>query len=283
VNKVQSNYFDTMHMAFERGGTFTDTTAAANEVIVNASFARKHWPDGNALGHRLRIAQTDSEPWMHIVGVVADANMQGPTVESSTPMFYVPDRIEATDVLRGGAFAIRDQTILIRTDADARALTPAAAMLTQLGVKRPSPPAPVSRVIDASIAAPKFVMLLLTVLTCLALALATIGLYGVMTYTVAQRTREIGIRVALGATEARIARGVIGSATALAVIGGVLGLAAAGWATKLIATELYGVTRLDPASFIVGGAVLLTAALVACVVPTRRALAVDPVTAIRAD
>jgi putative ABC transport system permease protein len=139
-----------------------------------------------------------------------------------------------------------------------------------------------SGVADA-IAEPRFVMLLLTLFTALALCLAAIGLYGVLGYAVAQRTREIGIRVALGATRTRIARGVIAGGVALAISGAVVGLAIARWGTKVIETQLYGVARSDSASFFAAAIVLVVAALVACIVPTRRALAVDPMTAIRAD
>ncbi|HEX4681895.1 MAG TPA: ABC transporter permease, partial [Gemmatimonadaceae bacterium] len=272
VNAVQATFFATMGMRFRRGGSFTDTTATAHQVIVNESFARKHWADGAALGARVRIAQTDSEPWLTIIGVVSDASVSGPTAESTAPIFYTPSSGHQGE-----------PRILVRTTADARALAPATAMLRQIGSKHPTPPASVEQMISRSIAAPRFIMLLLAVLTALALLLAGVGLFGVMTYTVAQRTREIGIRMALGATEARIARSVVARSTGLTLCGAAIGLAGAAWATKAIESQLHGVTRLDPASFIAGGLVLIGAALVASVVPTRRALSVDPMTAIRAD
>ncbi len=126
-------------------------------------------------------------------------------------------------------------------------------------------------------------MLLLRVFTVLALVLAGVGFYGVMAFIVAQQTREIGIRVALGASRGRVARAILSRGTALAAIGAAIGLVVSRWGTHLIENQLYGVTRSDPASLIVGALVLMSAALLACVVPTRRALAVDPMTAIRAD
>jgi putative ABC transport system permease protein len=126
-------------------------------------------------------------------------------------------------------------------------------------------------------------MLLLTLFTALALALAAIGLYGVLGYAVAQRTREIGIRVALGAPRTRIARSVIVGGIALALSGAAVGLGIARWGTKVIESQLFGVARSDSASFFAAAIVLVVAALLACVVPTRRALAVDPMTAIRAE
>jgi putative ABC transport system permease protein len=126
-------------------------------------------------------------------------------------------------------------------------------------------------------------MLLLTVFTSLALVLAAVGMYGVMTYNVTQKTREIGIRVALGAPSGRIARSVLVTGAALAIVGSAIGLAFAAWGTKLIENQLYGVARSDVVSFVAAVVVLVGAALIACVVPMRRALSVDPITAIRAD
>jgi ABC-type antimicrobial peptide transport system permease subunit len=133
------------------------------------------------------------------------------------------------------------------------------------------------------LAGPRFITLLLTAFTLLAVALAAIGLYGVMSHRVAQDTREIGIRVALGASGSRIGRTVIARGLTLTVAGIALGLGGARWATKIVESQLHGVSRLDPASFVVGAVILVAISLIACVVPMRRALAVDPMTAIRAD
>jgi ABC-type antimicrobial peptide transport system permease subunit len=134
-----------------------------------------------------------------------------------------------------------------------------------------------------SIAGPRFTMLLLAAFTVLALILAAVGLYGVLAYAVAQRTREIGIRIALGATRRVVARAVIGQGAALAVIGIIVGLAGSFWATKLIEKMLYGVPRSDPISFAAGALLLFGTAMAACLVPMRRAVAVDPLIAMRAE
>jgi putative ABC transport system permease protein len=126
-------------------------------------------------------------------------------------------------------------------------------------------------------------MLLLSIFASIALVLTAIGLYGVMSYAVAQQTREIGIRVALGASLGLIARTVIGRGVGLAAIGAVIGLIGAMWGTKLIEHELYGVARSDVLSFAVAVGVLLAAAVLACIMPTRAAVTVDPIRAIRAD
>jgi putative ABC transport system permease protein len=272
VNAVKPNYFATMGISLREGSTFTDTTAASHQVIVNDGFARKHWPVGAALGHRVRIAQSDSTPWRTIVGVANDAKTSGPTMELTAPVFYTPTNAQSA----GPAF-------LIRTTGGAAALSSLPMIAQQMGARRNATVMPVERTMANSMAGPRFVMTLLTIFTALALLLAGVGLYGVMAYGVTQRTREIGIRVALGASQSRVARRVLASGATLAMIGAVIGLGAASWATRLITSELYGVERLDPTSFVLGGLVLIAAALVACIVPTRRALAVDPMTAIRAE
>ena len=272
VNAVKPNYFSTMGIALREGSTFTDTTVRSHQVIVNDGFARKHWPAGAAVGHRVRIAQSDTTSWMTIIGVAGDAKMSGAKVESSAPMFYTAN----TGQTAGPA-------IFVRTKNGASSLSSLPLMAQQMGARRNATIMSVERTMSNSIAGTRFVMTLLTIFTGLALVLAGVGLYGVMAYGVAQRTREIGIRVALGASRGRVARRVVASGAWLALIGAAIGLATAAYATRMIASQLYGIERLDPLSFVIGGVVLVGAALLACIVPTRRALAVDPMTAIRAD
>jgi hypothetical protein len=272
VNTIQQNFFATMGMHFEAGGLFSDTTTNSRQLIVNAAFARKHWPTGGAVGHRVRVVESDSTPWYTIVGVVNDASTTGPEVESTAPIFYSPMSVF-------GPFP----RVMVRIAGPASTLAPAMSTLKTLGVRQVTPPNSIAALMTRYLAGPRFVMTLLTTLTLLALLLAAVGLYGMMAYTVAQQTREIGIRVALGASSDRVARSVVGRGAALAIVGAAIGLAAATWGTRVIESQLYGVTRLDPVSFAIGAVVLVGAALIACVVPTRRALAVDPMTAIRAD
>jgi ABC-type antimicrobial peptide transport system permease subunit len=138
-------------------------------------------------------------------------------------------------------------------------------------------------IVSRTISGPRFTMLLLSAFTFLALVLAAVGLYGVMAYSVTQRTREIGIRIALGATQRAIAKAVVLRGVLLALMGAGMGLAGAFWGSRLIAKMLYGVAPLDPISFAAGALLLIFTAIAACVVPTRRALAIDPIRAIRAD
>src|SRR5262245_25493996 len=277
VNSVERSYFATMGMTFTHGAVFSDTLPTSHQVIVNEGFARRHWQQ--PLGKRLRILEKSlagedegSVVWLTIVGVVRDARTIGALSESNAPLLYTPlNEISQVPV------------ILVRIDGESQALAPASAMIAQMGVKRAPPPESIAAMMARAIAGPRFIMLLLAILTTLALVLAAVGLYGVMSYSVSEQTREIGIRVALGASGSRIARRVIGAGGALACAGVIAGFAFAVWGTRLIETQLHDVDRLDPVSFAVGAVILIGVAVVACIVPTRRALAVDPMTAIRAE
>jgi putative ABC transport system permease protein len=273
VNTVDNDFFKTLGIRIVEGSLFTDTTAAAGQVIVNAAFARSHWPAGGALGHRVRVAYQGTGPWRTIVGVASDALTAGPGVISTAPLLYSPF----------GAPSLQE-SIMVRTDRGMDLAGVVRALVKSIDPQQ-TPPGVQSTetVVARRIAGPRFTMLLLTMFTILALLLAAVGLYGVMAYSVAQRTREIGIRVALGATQGRIAKAVVLRGVLLAFIGAAIGLGGAYWGTRLIAEMLYGVAPLDVASFATGAVVLVLTAVVACVVPTRRALAVDPIRAIRAD
>jgi putative ABC transport system permease protein len=272
INQIGSSFFQTMGMHLVQGTMFTDTTADANQIIVNAGFARKHWGAASAVGHRVRVAQNgEKRPWRTIVGVANDASTLGPMAESTQPLIYSAAADSAV------------VSIIVRTEGSASSLTPIKALVRSVDAGLRPEITSVEREMSATVAAPRFVMLLLSVFTVLALLLAAIGLYGVMAYTVAEQTREIGIRVALGATRSRIARAIVMGSAAVAVLGAAVGMATAAWGTKLIEHQLFGVERSDVVSFIAPIVVLLGAAAVACIVPTRRALAVDPMTAIRAD
>jgi putative ABC transport system permease protein len=273
VNAIDQNFFETMHIPLIEGTLFTDTSSAAGQVIVNAAFARSHWGPGAALGKRVRVADETGGQWLTIVGVAADAQTTGAGLVSTAPFLYTPLGAPSTH-----------EALMIRTDAPVDLAATIRAITKSINQAVPAPQVQsVEDYVQRSIARPRFTMALLTAFTVLALILAAVGLYGVMAYSVAQRTREFGIRMALGAPAARIARSVVQRGVGLAVVGTAIGLCGAYWATRLVATLLYGVAPLDVTSFVVGAVVLLATAILACIVPARRALAVDPVTAIRAE
>ena len=272
VNNIQHGYFGVMRQGMVAGTEFTDTTDAAGQVIVNAGFAKKHWPGESPIGKHIRVAHDGTEPWRTIVGVAAEAATGGPVSEEATaPMLYTAAMDSVT------------AAVLVRTSGTADLLQPVQALAHNIAPGVTVKVRSVETGVAEAIAEPRFVMWLLTLFTALALALAAIGLYGVLGYAVAQRTREIGIRVALGAPRTRIARGVIVGGVALALSGAAIGLGIAHWGTKVIQSQLFGVARSDSTSFVAAAIVLVVAALLACIVPTRRALAVDPMTAIRSD
>lgn len=270
-NEVTPNFFSTLGIGLTEGTTFTDTSEAANQIIVNEGFARKHWPRGTAVGRHIRIAFNGQGTWKTVVGVAADASPSGPTGDMTEPMLYVPHADNSSTAIYFRASGGDGVAQLARSVV--RSIDPSL---------HPTIVSVTAALHDAT-SAPRFIMAVLSVFTILALVLASIGLYGVMAHAVAQQTREIGIRVALGASRGRIARHVIVRGVALAVVGATLGLIASHWGTKLIQQQLYGVAPTDTLSLVAGGVVLIGAALLACVVPTRRALGVDPMTAIRAE
>jgi putative ABC transport system permease protein len=271
-NGVQPDYFRQMGIRILQGRTFTDTTEKSTEVMVNEGFARKFWRGENVVGRRLRVAFNGKGDWSTIVGVAADAYTSGLTSQASDPMLYTPFQ---------GQF---QPALIVRTTPGTNAIATVRSLLPAMD--RHLPPPSVTNVEDAmleSIASPRFTMLLLAIFTVLALVLAAVGLYGVLAYAVAQRTREIGIRIALGATRRTIARTIMGQGALLAVCGIVIGLGGAYWATKFIDKMLYGVPRGDPYSFAAGALLLFATAMAACLVPMRRAVAVDPLIAMRAE
>ncbi len=272
TNGVEPDYFRVMRMKVLEGTPQTDTSAAAGQVLVNEGFARKYWGGISPLGKRLRILYNSKGQWLTVVGVVADAATGGLTQDATMPMLYT------------GPSGMYQPTAIVRTSGDANPLPALRALVWSIDPHLPPAEiANVESVMHDSISGVRFTMLLLTVLTSLAVVLAAVGLYGVMAYGVAQRTREIGIRIALGATRSEIGRAIVSEGVALAFAGVIAGLAGAYWATKLVEKLLYGIGRGDPVAFGTGAAVLLLTAVVACLVPMRRALAVDPLVAMRAE
>jgi putative ABC transport system permease protein len=272
VNGVQTGYFRTMRVPIVQGTTFTDTSENSTQVIVNAGYARKHWQEKSPVGARIRIAYQGKGAWLTIVGVAADAMLSGPVRETSAPFLYTPWA------------AGTNPSIMIRA-AEGAEISPAVRVAMRSFDPHGRPPfvSSMSTLVQSAIGEPRFVMLILSAFTFLAVLLAAVGLYGVLSYSVAQRTREIGIRVALGATRGTVAADIVRRGMALAIIGAMIGLLAAYWARGGVEKLLFGVPSLDAMSFAAGGLGLLVAALLACIIPTRRALAVDPMTAIRAD
>jgi predicted permease len=273
VASILPDYFRVVGATLVEGRPIQDTLGTSREVVINEGFARRHWKPGQAVGHRIRITQGGGGDWLTIVGVVRDVTTGGPTGDKSAPFLYTAAIPESMPGLG----------IVVRTDGN----TATTAMILAAARSQPATSRVMQRsaerVIASALAGPRFIMTLMVIFSTLALVLAAIGLYGMMAYAVAQRTREIGIRIALGATQDVIARSVVGKGALLGVGGAAVGLTLAFWATKMIEGSLFGVSRLDPGSFVAGGVGLVLIAIMASLIPTLRAIRVDPMTSIRAD
>jgi len=225
-------------------------------------------------GHR-REGREQSGSWSTVVGVASDIPFLGLTNDRSEPLVYVP-------------FSTTDQhpeiSISLRTIDGFEPTTAFRQVVKQLDAKLPPPAvASAGAALAESIATERFTMTLLAIFAGLAVVLSALGLYGVISYVVAQRTREIGIRIALGATPRNIAGAVVLRGLVLSIVGLALGLAAAGWGTRIIRTLLHGVSTTDPLSFAAAATLLFGVSLLACTIPMRRAMRVDPVIAMRGE
>jgi putative ABC transport system permease protein len=281
TNSAAPDYFAMVRMPLLAGRTFDDGSAERNEVIVSISLARQLWPNESPLGRRFRnglpAPDGSHEPWQTVIGVVPD--MVQDLIESSAHLAIYGPLLTSDPTTMGGNTVT--MLVRLRTDASGAVMNRIAASIAP-DARRPVI-TNVRESIDESMASPRFIMQVLATFAALGVLLAAIGLFGVISYGVAQRTREIGVRMTLGATRASIARLVVGDGLRLAIIGIVLGLLGATAATRLIQSLLYGVSRLDALSFALGAVLLLVVAVVACAIPMWRATGVDPVVAVRAE
>ena len=259
--------------------TAADRAESVPVAVVNETMARKYWKDGNPLGRRIRMG-SPSRPWITVVGVVGDQqhNGLGSVVKEK---FYRPH----AQFAQVTGFAPRGMTLVVRTAGDPfLALAPVRQVLAGLDPALPvAGVRPMTDVVSAAIAAPRLTGWLLGVFALSALTLAAVGIYGVLSYVVSQRTREIGIRMAIGARPSEVLRLVLGRGFALALAGVAVGLAVALAASRVMASLLYQVQPRDPATFIGVPVVLVIVALIASLVPALRATRVDPIVALRTE
>ncbi len=271
VNIVTPDYFRTMGIPLHEGRDFTDhdDASAPKVVIVNQTLAHVAWPGESALGHRLRPQETDD--WLTVIGVVGDVKhrrLSEPPQAQVYTAHYQDPKIFACVVARtaGPPLAVADgvRAAIWSVDKD----QPVWSV------------APMAQVLDRALAPTRFLLWLFGAFAGVALLLAAIGIYGVLSYAVAQRTQEIGIRVALGARAGQVLALVVGQGMALTLGAIVLGLGAAAALGGLMRSLLFGVTPADVPTFALAALVLALVALVACWLPARRATRVDPVAAL---
>ena len=270
---VSPDYFRAMGITLVRGRSFTerDTAGAPRVAIINETFARRFFAGEDPIGKRIHVTN-GPETFREVVGIVADVRQYG--LDREAPIqFYEPYLQEP----------FSGMSLVVRTAAEPSALS-AAIRQEVFALDKDQPVASVrtlEEVLAESVARRRFSMWLLGLFGGVALLLASVGIFGVMNYTVAQRTHEIGIRLALGAQRRDILRLVVGQGMILALIGVALGLIAAFAGTRVMASMLYGVSATDPLTFTGVALLLAVVAFLACYLPARRATRVDPMVALR--
>ena len=279
VSMVTPEYFHVLRMPLLRGRLFRDSDdeKAPPVALVNESFARTYWPNGDAVGQHVKLNSARGAPasaWTTIVGVVADARTES-LAESSGPQVFQSLYQRHP----------KDLAILLRGQLDAAA-TP-VELRQQVQLVNPELPVfgaqMLNEMVTASLSERRFSMEMVGLFALTALLLAALGIYGVISYAVSERTHEIGIRLALGAQSRNILRMVLREGMTLAIAGAAVGLACALVVAELMAGVLYGVRPTDPVTFAGVALLLIGVALLACYFPARRAIHVDPLTALRHD
>jgi predicted permease len=284
---VSPGYFEVFKIPVKKGRTFNerDTGASTPVVIINEAMAKQYWPNGDPLADKLLIgkgvmrefaAETDRQ----IVGITADIRSNGldsdPQPQMWIPQAQIPDLANALNV------SLTPISWIVRTQVPPQSLSNAIQESLRETTGLPvTDVESMDAIVSTSVSRQRFNMWVMSVFGGCALLLAAIGIYGLMAYSVEQRTQEIGIRMALGAQAAQVRRMVIGQGMALALAGIVIGLAGAFGLARFITTFLFGVTAKDPAVFTAVPLILAVVSLVAVWLPARRASNVDPLTALR--
>jgi putative ABC transport system permease protein len=275
TSNITPEYFRAMNTRLLRGRDFaeSDDDKAARVAIINETFARRFWPGEDPIGKRFALGGPES-PKMQVIGVAQDGKYTGLN-ENRWPFVYRPQwqyRVGAT-------------TIVVRAESDSQKMI--ALVRGELQQLDPNLPIASARTLVERLSAPllpaRIVASALGGFGLLALLLAAIGIYGVMSYAVSRRTREIGVRMALGAQRGDVLRLVMGQGTALTLMGVAVGLLAAFGLTRLMKSVLFGVSATDPLTYVGVAALLTCVALLACYIPARRATKVDPMIALRCE
>lgn len=276
VRSVSPGFFDALgiQIASGRGYTDADASSSARTVVVNETFVRAYL-SGSGLGEKLPLGAPDQPP-SEVIGVIRDVQ---PATRGEMPLPEMYFNTEQST--RGLGFS--EPTILLRTQGDPMAVAPALRQLAQQIDSRIALDSIVTMEgkLAAGLSRPRLYAVLLSGLSLLALVIAGVGVFGVLSYNVAQRRREIGVRAALGALPRDIVRLTVGQGLLMAASGLVIGLSAAFWLVKYLEGLLWGVTARDPLSYAAVPLVLLVATAIACWVPARRAARIDPLTALR--
>jgi putative ABC transport system permease protein len=272
---VTPTYFETMGIPVLKGRSFTaqDRDNTPHVIIVNEALASRYWPNQDVMGKRLGFADDPSkQSWREIVGVVGNVKHFGLETEANPEVYFPYQQLPKNFM-----------SVVVRTSSDPMSMIP--AIRSQVSTIDKDQPVfdimTMDQRLAKSVASNRFVMLLLGTFSVLALGLAAVGLYGAMAYMVSQRTQEIGLRMALGASRSDVFKLVVGKGMRLAIIGTAIGLVASLALTRVMRTLLFEVTPNDALTLVIVPVVLLTVALLACYIPARRATNVDPLTSLR--
>jgi predicted permease len=274
---VSADYFSAMGIGLLTGQSFSPQDGAESPpvIVVNQTMAQRFWPTEGAIGKRIKLGPADSKsPWFTIKGVVKDSAQNALEANIKPEVYFSLGQM---------AGRYRRMNLAVRASVDPRTLVAGI----QRGIREIDSGQPVYQIqtmkelIDDSVGTRRFALLILILFAGLALTLAATGIYGVISYSVAQRTHEVGIRVALGAQAADVLKLIVGQYTRLALAGIGIGLFAAFGLTRLMTSLLFGVTPTDALTFVIVAVGLLVVALLACYLPARRAMKVDPLVALR--
>jgi len=274
VRVTDAGYFTTMGIPLLRGRNFSDTELkqARHVILINEAMARKHFPNEDPIGQRLDVSMFEEPTPAEIIGVVGNVRYDS-LVDESPPAVYFPHPDLAYPFM----------TLVIRTDGEPSALAPAV----QREIRALDPNQPVSdvrtmnQVMADWVSRSRFNTLLLGLFAGLATLLSAVGIFGVMNYSVALRTRELGLRLAVGAQPRQVLLLVLKQGLTLTIVGVVLGLAAASALTRLLSGMLFGVGTVDMTTFTTISVLLIVVSLLACYLPARRAMRIDPLSALR--
>ncbi len=272
---VMPNYFRTLGIPFVAGRDFTEQAAggASDEAVINETMASRYFPNEYPIGKRISLG-SPGPPWLTIVGIVKDIRQRGLESEAG-PDWYFPYSRRP----------IRYAHLLLRTSGDRMSLVPAVRnQISAIDKDQPVAAIKTLNEVVASTTAPRrFNTLLLAIFATVALALAATGIYSVMSYSVTQRTQEVGIRMALGAKPGDVIRLILKQGLTLTLIGVAAGVLGALAAARVMSSLLYGVTATDPVTFVAISLLLAIVATLACYLPARRAARVEPIAALRHD
>jgi predicted permease len=278
---VTADYFKTMRIRIKQGRGFNSSDIGGPPVmVVNEALAKRFYGDQSPVGRRIKPSFGDSTPWFTVVGVAANVKQGGLEAEPGTELYFNYE--QGPRLVR---FAPGQMNVVMRSRRSLDELAPQI----RRAVAGTDPTLPIvqlrtmEEVFGDSVSRQRFLSLLLGIFAVVALILAAIGTYGILSYMVTERQREIGIRMALGAGSGQVVRLVLGQGLGMAIVGIGLGVAGALGLSRLTTSLLYGVSPADPATFSAVAAVIALVAMLACVVPTRRATRVDPLAAIRME